>query len=35
MSNRVSNGPVLTMARVMLDEVRLRAAVGPIDEPAG
>jgi hypothetical protein len=26
---------VLTMARVMLDQVRLRAAVRPIDEPAG
>ena len=26
---------VLTMARVMLDEVPLRAATGPIDEPAG
>ena len=25
---------VLTMARVMLDEVRLRAAAGPIGEPA-
>jgi hypothetical protein len=26
---------VLTMAAVMLDEVRLRAAAGPIGEPAG
>jgi hypothetical protein len=26
---------VLAMARVVLDEVRLRAAAGPIDEPAG
>jgi hypothetical protein len=26
---------VLAMAKVMLDEVRLRAAAGPIDEPAG
>ena len=24
---------VLTIARVMLDEIRLRAAAGPIDEP--
>ncbi|HKX70737.1 MAG TPA: hypothetical protein VJM75_05890 [Acidimicrobiales bacterium] len=26
---------VLTMATVMLDEVRLRAAARPIDKPAG
>ena len=26
---------VLTMAKVMLDEVTLRAAAGPLDEPAG
>jgi hypothetical protein len=25
---------VITMARVILDEVRLRAAAGPIGEPA-
>jgi hypothetical protein len=26
---------VLTMVKVMLDEVTLRAAAGPLDEPAG